>query len=179
MLKKICLAALIAMVFSYFPGRAAVQTPVSEEAKTRLDKKEIVDLIVKTGRMPRAQQDSGLDRILNGKLDSKTPRSDFTFCTGLAFLGNYKAQACVGSAFERGRGIVEDLTDAYIWYAIALENPIDDAAVKQRLLADKDRITLRLRSTYPTPSDEELDEWVSAQKKQMAQYRDEAKKAKK
>jgi TPR repeat protein len=46
-------------------------------------------------------------------------------------LGNYKAQRCVGSAYESARGIVEDLSEAYTWYATALENRIADKADEQ------------------------------------------------
>jgi hypothetical protein len=179
MLKKFFIAALFVMTFSSLPGRAAEKATASEDEKTRLDKQEIIALIGKIGGMPRAQHNSGIDRISSNPSGSKTPRSDFTFCMGLAFLGNYKAQACVGNAFEHGIGIVEDPTDAYVWYAIALENPIDDAAAKKRLQSDKERVSLRFRLTYPSPTDEELDDLVKAQQKQIGQYRAEATKANK
>jgi TPR repeat protein len=179
MLNKFFVAALIVMAFSSLPARAAEKTTASEDEKTRLDKQEITALIGKIGGMPRAQQNSEVDRISSNASGSKTPRSDFTFCMGLAFLGNYKAQACVGNAFEHGLGIVEDPTDAYVWYTIALENRIDDEAAQKRLQADKERVSLRFRLNYPSPTDDELDDLVNAQKKQIGQYRDEATKANK
>jgi TPR repeat protein len=180
MFKKLLFLAVLLRVFiSFLPGMAAAQTPSSEEAKTRLDKKEITDLILKIGNMPGAQQNSGIDRIASNPSGSKTPRSDFTFCTGLAFLGNHKAQRCVGYAYEHGLGIVEDAIDAYMWYTIALENSAGDAAAKKKLQEDIERITLKLRSVYPSPSNEELDDLIKTQKMQIGQYRDEAKKANK
>jgi hypothetical protein len=181
MLGKLFLAALVTMSFPFMSARAAGQAPsaASEDAKTRLNKKEIIDLMLKIGRMPRAQQDSRIAQITKSPSDSKTPRSDFEFCMGLAYLGNYKAQACAANAFEQGLGTVQDLSDAYIWYVVALENPITDAATQKRLQEEKERITLKLRSNYPAPSDEELEELVSTEKNRLTDYRNEANKAKK
>lgn len=178
-MKKLCLAVLIAMFLSLFLGKAAEPTPAAEDAKTRLDKKETIDLIIKAGRLPRAQQISGIDRVVGSQSESKTPRSDFTFCMGLAYLGNYKAQACAAGAYENGRGIVEDLTEAYLWYTVALENSTSDAVTQKRLQADQERVLLKLRSTYPSPNDEELEDLIKTLKNQIGQYPNEAKKANK
>ena len=181
MLKKIFLAALITLSFSFFSTNTAGQTPAptSEDVKTRFNKPETIDLMLQTGRIPLAQRNSRIDLILKDQAGSKTPRSDFTFCLGLAYFGNYKAQACVGKAYESGLGIVEDLSEAYTWYAVALDNRIDDSAAQQRLESDKNRIELKLRSSYPAPSDDELEEMLRSQKNRITQYQEEVKKIKK
>jgi hypothetical protein len=181
MLGKLFLAALVTISFPFLSARAAVQAPsaASEDTKTRLNKNEIVDLMLKIGRMPRAQQNSRIAQIVKSPSDSKTQRSDFEFCIGLAYLGNYKAQICAAQAFEHGWGIVPDLSDAYAWYILALENPIDDAAARQRLEEEKERLVLKLRANYPSPSDEELENLVGAEKSRLADYRNEVSKVKK
>jgi hypothetical protein len=175
------LTAIIALSFSPIPARAALRaTPAaSEDTKTRLDKQEIMDLMLKIRQMPAAQQDSKMSQIAKSQSDGKTPRSNFEFCMGLAYLGNYKAQACAAKAYERGLGIVEDFTDAYVWYVLALENTIDDAATRKRLEEEKERIILKLRSSYPSPSDDELEDQVRAEKDRIADYRKEVAKTKK
>jgi hypothetical protein len=181
MLNKILLAAAMMLSIPLLSLKAAIQSPAaaSEDAKTRLNKQETIDLILKIGRIPRSQQDSRLALIAKNQSDSKTPRSDFEFCMGLAYLNNYKAQACVAQAYERGTGIVEDLSDAYVWYTLALESLIEDAATQKRLQAEKERITLKLRASYPAPSDDELDDLVKAEKNRMTEYQNEVKKIKK
>jgi hypothetical protein len=129
--------------------------------------------------MPPAQQESRMAQIAKGQSDSKTPRSDFEFCMGLAYLGNDKAQACVAKAFEHGLGIVEDLSDAYVWNVVALENPVHTAGTQKRLEEEKERLTLKLRSTYPAPSDDELEELVRVEKNRLTDYRNEVNKVKK
>ena len=62
------------------------------------------------------------------------------FCTGLAYLGNAKAQACVAKAYETGLGVVEDLSEAYTWYALACESRIADAFAAQRVEETRDRV---------------------------------------
>jgi hypothetical protein len=181
MLRRVFLALIITLSFPLLSVRAAMQVPMvaSEDTKTRLNKKEIIDLMLKIGRMPRTQQDSRTDQIAKSQSDSKTPRSDFEFCMGLAYLGNYKAQVCAAKAFERGLGIVSDLSDAYVWYILALENPINDAATQKNLEEDKERLILKLRSSYPAPSDDELEELVRAEKNRLTDYRNEVTKTKK
>jgi hypothetical protein len=181
MLRRVFLAAILTLSFSLLSAGAASQAPpaASEDTKTRLNKQEIIDSMLKVQRMPPAQQDSKMALIAKSQSNSKTPRSDFEFCMGLAYLGNYKAQDCVAKAFERGLGIVEDLTDAYVWYVLALENPIDNAATRTRLEEEKERIILKLRSSYPSPSDDELEELARAEKNRLADYRKEIAKPKK
>jgi TPR repeat protein len=181
MLRRMLLTVILALSFPLLPAGAANQGPAaaSEDAKTRLNKRETIDLMLKIGRMPRAQQDSRMDQIAKNQSDSKTPRSDFEFCMGLAYRGNYKAQACAAKAYEHGLGIVEDLSDAYVWYVLALENRIDDAATRKLLEEEKERLILKVRSTYPSPSDDELQDLVRAEKNRLTDYRNEAAKEKK
>jgi TPR repeat protein len=127
--------------------------------------------------MSRKEQDSKVDLIWKDPSGSKTPRSDFMFCAGLAYLGNFKAQACLGNAFEKGLGIVEDLSEAFTWYALALESPIADKAAEQQVQADKERVIQKLRSSYPAPNDDDLDDMVKAQMNRITQYREEMEKA--
>ncbi len=111
--------------------------------------------------------------------DSKTARSDFLFCLGLAYRDNYKAQRCAAGDYENGIGIVEDLSEAYTWYAVALENPRIDESSKAKLEEDKERVKARLLSAYPHPSEDDLDDMVKTQKTRIAQYNQDAPKTKK
>jgi len=180
MFRRMLLVAMITSPFTLMPARAAGQepAPVSEDSKTRLSKQEIIDLMIRAASMPHAQQQSRMDLISKGQAASKTRRSDFLFCMGLAYLGNAKAQTCAGNAYEKGLGIVEDLSEAYTWYALALDNPAADKATEKRMQEDKERVTQRLRSSYPAPSDDDLDDMVKAQKSRIEQYQQEVKKAK-
>ena len=178
MFKKILVITTIVVSLTLLQAPLA-QDSDSENAKTRLNKEEILDLMVQVGRMPSQQQSSKIDALWQASSAGTTPRSDFLFCTGLAYLGNYKAQRCVASAFENGRGIVEDQSEAYTWYAIALENKIPDKAAEQMIEADKDRVTTRLLSAYPHPTEDELNDLVQAQQTRLAQYREDVKKARK
>jgi hypothetical protein len=181
MFRRMLWTSIITLSFSFLSVRVAVPAPTAalEDTKTRLNKKEIIDLMLKIGQMSRAQQDSRIAQITKSQSDSKTPRSDFEFCMGLAYHGNYKAQVCAAKAFEHGLGIIEDLSDAYVWYILALENPGADAATKKSLEEEKERIILKLRSTYPSPSDDELEELVRTEKNRLTEYRNEVAKAKK
>lgn len=176
MLKRLFWAALIALPLALMPTAPAGQAPALEDAKTRLGKQEIIDLIVKTGRIPRQEREIRIEAIWKSE-NSKTPRPDFMFCTGLAYLGNAKAQACLGRAFEKGYGIVEDLYEAYTWYSVALENPIADKALEQQAQESKDRVQRGLQSGYPAPTDDELEDLVKQQVSRIVQYKEEAKKA--
>jgi TPR repeat protein len=150
----------------------------SEDVKTRLNKKEITDLMVQIGRMPVQQQNTRLAQILQDPAGSKTPRSDFTFCSGLAYWGNFKAQICIGNAYENGRGIVEDLSEAYTWYALALEDQAANEAEAKKAEAARDRVKSKLVSGYPQPTEDDLADLVNSQKAQIAQYQEQIKKAK-
>jgi len=140
----------------------------SESEKTRPNRDEIAKLMIQVGRLSVAEQNSKMERIWKDPSGSQTPRSDFLFCTGMAHLGNYKAQAYLGGAFENGIGIVNDSFEAYVWYAIALDNAVGDEEVKQKVQERKNRIKLSLMAVYPAPSDQELEELVAEQKDRIA-----------
>jgi hypothetical protein len=170
-----CLSTLV-FILSLFPmALSAQETTVSQQDTSRPDKQEIFVWLKKTAQIPEKQQNEKLDVILKSASDpeSKTPRSDFLFCIGLAYTGQGKAQQCVGRAYEKGRGVVEDLMEAYTWFALAVANnaPGGDA--------DLERVKTRLLSTYPAPSDEEFDNQVLDLKGRIAQYQMELKKSKK
>ncbi len=149
----------------------------SENEKTRLSEDEITNLMIQVERLPVLEQNSKMDRIRKDPSGSQTPRSDFLFCVGLAYLGNYKAQAYLGSAFENGRGIVGDNYESYVWYSIALSNAIDAEELKPQIQESRDRVKLALISVYPAPSDQELEELVEAQKNRITECLAEMKKA--
>jgi hypothetical protein len=179
MLHRCFLAAIIAMSFVLIEAAAQKAAPVSENDRTRPGKQEIIDWMLRTKAMPRAQQESRIDRICDEESAGRTQRSDFLFCIGLAYSGNYKGQACAGRACETGRGIVEDLMEAHTWYTLALENPDADKAEAARLQADKARVKNILVSVYPAPSDFELQELAAALKNRISQYQEEIKKTEK
>jgi len=149
----------------------------SEDIKTIPNKQEITDMMLQTSRISGPEQNSKVTQILKEQANSKTPRSDFMFCTGLAYLGNYKAQICVGYAYENGLGIVDDLSLAYAWYGLALESRITDEADAKRAEADRDRVKERLLSAYPHPTEDDLADLVNSQKTRIAQYQEQFKKA--
>jgi hypothetical protein len=177
MFKRFFLAALIILPLSIAQPRA--QETASEDAKTRPNRQEILDLMNKAGRTPVQQQSSRIDSIWKDLSASKTPRSDFMYCLGLAYLGNYKAQRCAGSAYEKSIGIVEDLSEAYAWYAVALENQIADKAAEETITADRDRVKEKLLAAYPHPTEDDLDDLARTQKSRVTQYQQDAKKGKK
>ena len=176
-MRRFLFTAFIAFPVLFAQSALATQA-VSEEVKSRPNKQEIADLMAQS-RLASPQQNSKIDRILAEQAGSKTPRSDFMFCTGLAYLGNAKAQACVAKAYEMGLGVVEDLSEAYTWYALACESRIADESAAQRVEEIRDKLRLRLLSVYPHPTEEELDDQVNAQKTRIAQYQAEIKKIKK
>lgn len=151
--------------------------PASENEKSLLNKSEIIDLMTRLERMPAQERNEKIGQIWANDGAGKTPRSDFLYCSGFAYLDHYKAQACLGRAFEDGFGIVEDYMDAYVWYAIALDHAIEDAAFKEKIRAAKERVKMTLVSVYPAPSDYELDDAVKQQKEKIAQYQAEIVKA--
>jgi len=175
MLKKILLLFAIALPLMAAP----IVAQESEDVKTRPNKQEIIDSMVKVGRMPAQQQNAKIGPLWQDLSASKTRRSDFMFCLGLAYLGSYKAQRCVGDAYENGRGIVEDLSEAYAWYSVAAENRIQDKAAQEKIDADKDRVQNRLLSAYPHPTEDDLADAVSAQKSRISQYQEDVKRTKK
>ncbi len=144
--------------------------PGSENEQSLLKKSEILDLMSQVGKLPAQQQNEKIEQLWTSDGGSKTPRSDFLYCAGFAYLDRYKAQACLGRAFENGYGIVQDYSDAYVWYTIALEHPIEDSAVREKIQAGKDRVKMTLLSVYPAPSDFELEELVKNKKEKIAQY---------
>jgi len=147
--------------------------PASESEQTLLNKSEIIELMIQAGQMPGQQQEEKIDRLWASDT-SKTPRSDFLYCTAFAYLDNYKAQACLGRAFEHGLGVVSDLTDAYVWYTIALEHSADDEDLKEKAAAGQTRVKMMLMSVYPSPSDFELEDLVKKQKGKIEEYSAEA-----
>jgi len=147
--------------------------PASENERTLLNKSEIIELITQAVKISNQQQKEKIEQLWTAD-SSKTPRSDFLYCSAFAYLDNYKAQACLGRAFENGIGIVSNLTDAYVWYAVALDHPIDDVSIKDTIQAGRARVKQMLISTYPAPSDYELEDLVKKQKEQIKQYPAEA-----
>ena len=176
MFKRLLFLAIIALPFSLIPASAAAQT-ASEDVKGRPNKQEIIDQMIAAGRVSAPQRDSRLNQILSEQA-RKTPRSDFMFCVGADYLGNYRAQTCLGKAYEKGLGVVEDLTEAFTWYSVALENPSAGKDAEKEIGPDRDRVKQKLVSSYPAPTDEDLDDLVKAQQNRIAQYKSEAKKAK-
>ena len=176
-MRRFLLIAVIALPILFAHSALAAQA-ASEDAKSRPNKQEITDWMVQN-RLPGPQQSGKIDQILANQAGSKTPRSDFMFCTGLAYLGNAKAQACVAKAYEAGLGVVEDLSEAYTWYALACETRSAEASEAQKVEEARDQLKLRLLSTYPHPTEEELDDQVNAQKTRIARYQAEIKKTKK
>jgi TPR repeat protein len=179
MIKRLLFAMMIVLPLMLNNTMAVAQeSPPSENVRTRPNKQEIIELMVKMRRMPASKQDGRMDELWKNPSASQAIRSDFMMCTGLAYLGNFKAQAYVGSGYENGRGVVEDLSEAYAWFAVALENAAADKAAEQRLQTDRDRVKDKLLSVYPAPTDEDLDDLVKAQKSRIAQYQEEANKVK-
>lgn len=144
-----------------------------EDVATRPDKQETIEQMIATGRLTKQQQSDRLSAIMKDPAARTSPRSDFMFCTGLAYRGDRTAQRCVGAAYENGRGIVQDLMEAYAWYAVAAEGSDGDVAAA----ADRERVKSNLVSAYPFPSDNEFDDAIMAHKSRLSQYQDEAKKA--
>lgn len=172
-MKHCFLAALIWGLSLLVPSAPCAQETAgtSENTKTRPVKQEIGEQMIQIGRLSSQQQNSKVDQILAVQEESKTPRSDFMFCTGLAYLGNAKAQMCVGKAFEKGLGVVEDLLEAHTWYAVACQTGFADQSQAQKAEEIRDQVKERLISAYPHPTEEELEDQMSAQKTKIEQYR--------
>ena len=177
MFSRLIFASMVLLPLTLGPATAAGQAPdPAEGVKARPNKQEIVDLMSKSRGMPLEQQHSLVDAILQNASAGQTPRSDFMLCTGLAHLGHPKAQMCVGRAYENGWGVVEDLSEAYAWYAIAHENASGDARAQKEALSGRDRVKDKLLSNYPAPNDDELEDLVNAQKSRIEQFREAVKK---
>jgi TPR repeat protein len=154
------LIALIQMTAA-FPEDSA-----SEGTITRPDRQEIIGMMIKTA----PQQNSAIASVIISLPTSTTPRSDFMNCLGRAYWGNPQAQKCVATAYENGRGIVEDPMDAYVWYSIAEQgSESGDASIAEKLKN-------KMMATYPAPTEEELEKLVTEQKSQIKQYQEEVKK---
>jgi TPR repeat protein len=179
MLKRFLLAAIIALPVVFAQSALSAQAPAaSEDAKTRPTRQEITALMTQVSKMSAPQQNGKIDQILADQAGSKSPRSDFLFCTGLAYTGNAKAQMCVAKAYESGIGVVEDLLEAHTWFALACQTGFSDAAEAQKAEEIRDRIKERLISAYPHPTEEELDDQITALKAKIAQHHAETPKNK-
>ena len=163
----------VTFIFSILSLTVTAQIPAASETDAfRPGKKEIVEWINQLSKMPVAQQNESAEAALKGisSAGSKTPRSDFQLCAGLAFLGNAKAQRCLGYAYEKGFGVVNDLEEAYVWFELAHQGGDKESA------ADVSRIVLVLNSAYPAPSEDELEMMTIEQKRTIAEYQKEIKK---
>lgn len=171
-MRRTLLWALLAMLPVSAPAQG-IQAE-SESEQTRLDRSEIADLIARAGGMTAGLQQERIDRIWLSGDDSATPRSDFLFCTAMAYLGHQKAQACLARAFEQGCGIVGDYTDAYVWYTIARENAAGDPGLLKEVESGRARVEQTLLSVYPAPSASDLEDAVSQKKEQIREAASEA-----
>jgi len=163
----------VTFIFSVFAFTATAQVPAASEKDIyRPDKSDIIAWMNQASNIPAAQQNERADAALKGIMSSgsKTPRSDFQLCVALAYLGNAKAQRCVGYAYEKGIGVVDDTLESYVWFEIAQSG--GDAESK----ADAARLLLVLNSAYPAPSEEELEVMTAEQKGKIAGYQKEIKK---
>jgi hypothetical protein len=172
MIKKLLLTVTVILPLILTPIVASGQglNPASETERTLLSKSEIIDLMIQVGRMPVQQQNEKIEQLWADETGGQTPRTDFLYSSGFAYLDHYKAQASLARAFEQSRGIVEDLTEAYVWYTVALEHPIGDNATRAKIQASQDHIKQLLVSVYPAPSDYELEDLVKNQKEKIALY---------
>jgi len=166
------LVSVMVLVIFVFIVQTAAQIPADSEQDIFLpDKKEILSWMTTAAKIPAAQQNEKAEAALKGisDPDDKTPRSNFQLCAGLAYLGNGKAQQCMGRAYENGRGVVDDMLEAYVWFELAAEKKVPEGET------DRDRVLLRLNSAYPAPSEEELENLLAEHKGKIAEYQKEAK----
>ena len=165
---------VVVLIFSvFFAFTASAQVPSAAETDIfRPDKDDIFSWMNQASNIPAAQQNERADAALKGisASSSKTPRSDFQLCLGLAYLGNAIAQRCVGYAYEKGVGIVDDPLEAHVWFELAL----DGGNVESK--ADVTRVLLLLNSAYPAPTEEELELMAAEQKGKIAAYQKEIKR---
>jgi hypothetical protein len=168
MFKKLLLMIALILPITVFGQEIK---PASESEHTLLNKSETIALIKQVAPMPVAKQKEKVAQLWAADADSKTPRSDFLYCTAFAYLNYPQAQACLARAFENGHGIVSNLTDAYVWYTVALENPAISSDLKDKVEAEQTRIKMTLFSVYPTPTDFELEEAVKKQQELIKEYK--------
>ena len=171
MFARLLLAVIL--IFSAFALTVAAQVPATSETDIfRPDKSDIVAWMNLASGIPATQQNERADAALKSisSSGSKTPRSDFQLCVALAYLGNAKAQHCLGYAYEKGIGIVDDMLEAYVWFELAHGGGNAESA------ADVSRVVLILNSAYPAPTEEELETMVAEQKGRIAEYQKEIKK---
>ena len=171
MFKRLLLS--LTSIFSFLAFAAAAQVPASSETDVYLpDKNDIISWMSQAAKMPAARQNEMADAALKGisTSDSKTPRSDFQLCVGLAYLGNAKAQRCAGYAYEKGFGVVDDMLEAHTWFELAHSGGDKESE------ADARRVLLILNSAYPAPTEEELENMAKDQKRKIAEYQKEIKK---
>jgi len=165
---------VVIFIFSvFFAFTVAAQVPAAAETDIfRPDKNDIFDWMNQASKMPAAQQNERVAAALKGisSSDSKTPRSDFQLCLGLAYLGNADAQRCVGYAYEKGVGIVDDMLEAHVWFDIAHGGGSAESQT------DVTRVLLLLNSAYPAPTEEELEQMTKDQKEIIVQYQKEFRK---
>jgi hypothetical protein len=164
--------AIIAVTFTLTLSIAAEKE--SEDVNTRPGKKEVLELMVKSAQMSGKQQNDQLTAIVKNQSKSNTPRSDFLFCLGLAYWNNVQAQKCAGKAYETGRGIIEDFSEAYSWYSLALAKSPD-----KNTEADQQRMQDKMRVVYPFPSDDDLEQQILAAQDRVKEYQSEVKAEKK
>jgi len=163
----------VTFISAVFASASAAQVPAASETDIhRPDKNDIIALMNQASKIPAAQQNDRADAALKGILSSssKTPRSDFQLCLGLAYLGNAKAQRCLGYAYEKGVGIVDDTLEAFVWFTLAHGGGVAESK------SDISRIVLILNSAYPAPSEDELETMAAEQKGKIAVYQKEIKK---
>jgi len=163
----------VILIFSTFALTVAAQVPAASETDVyRPDKSDIIAWMNLASGIPAVQQNERADAALKNISDSggKTPRSDFQLCVALAYLGNAKAQHCLGYAYEKGIGVVDDTLEAYVWFELAHGGGNAESA------ADASRVLLVLNSAYPAPSEEDLETMVAEQKGRIAEYQKEIKK---
>jgi hypothetical protein len=179
MITRVVLTAITFLIMTQAIPAQQGSSPASEDEKTRPGKEEILGSMTQSARISTQQQDSRLNQILKNQSASKTPRSDFLFCIGMAYRGVVRAQSCVAKAYETGIGVVEDRIEAYGWYAVALENKSASGPLEQSLQAETQRVKDKLQTAYPFPSDDDLEDQFKTQQDRIAQYQSDFKKEKK
>ncbi len=147
------------MVLFLWGGAATAAEPeIDEGAVTRPDEAEVLEWMRLKGPMTAAERGSALEEILARMTagGGATPRSDFLTSAAFAHRGDGRAQYCLGMAYEKGLGVVEDPTDAYVWYALAARSGYAAAAEA------RERVKTLLVSVYPAPTDDDLDTLTQA-----------------
>lgn len=152
---------MVALMVLFLWGGAApagAGPELDEGAVTRPDDAEILEWMRFKGPMSAEERGSALEGILARMAagGGATPRSDFLTAAAFAHRGDGRAQYCLGLAYEKGLGVVEDLTDAYVWYALAARSGYAAAGEA------RERVKTLLVSVYPAPTDEELDTLTAA-----------------